>query len=484
MRIRDISKYFAAVLLPVIGILLFADVYGFYNMRIEREQLRGTYEAEEMVLDLNVLAAEMQLRRSPRINRQFDIRIAQLEKLLQELSLGAEENRQIVSRMVRHTQGLKESFITIQDVLDNNTFTDQQRGRAVRALTRSFLASTTALASLSERLTAQHLVSIARIEDYLLGLNIATSVAMIGLLIVISYFIQNLLLKPILKLRARIEGLVDIDQPNAIVGDKSSNEIDEISAEFDRRIEAFKEVEAARERVSDELKRSNKELEQFAYVASHDLRAPLKGIQMTASWVADDMAEYMTDDTRESLELLQSRAERLDKLLNSLLQYSRVRSKRHEVEAVEVADIVDEVKLLLSLSSDFSINVSGVLPRVFAERFHLQQVFQNLVENAIKHHDRETGVITLSAEDTGAYWRFSVTDDGPGIPTEFHEKVQQIFQTLVRRDEREASGMGLALVKKIIEQNGGKLTIDSPLNGRGCAMRFTWPKERGRHGSQ
>jgi len=484
VRIRDISKYFAAVLLPVIGILLFADVYGFYNMRIEREQLRGTYEAEEMVLDLNVLAAEMQLRRSPRINRQFDIRIAQLEKLLQELSLGAEENRQIVSRMVRHTQGLKESFITIQDVLDNNTFTDQQRGRAVRALTRSFLASTTALASLSERLTAQHLVSIARIEDYLLGLNIATSVAMIGLLIVISYFIQNLLLKPILKLRARIEGLVDIDQPNAIVGDKSSNEIDEISAEFDRRIEAFKEVEAARERVSDELKRSNKELEQFAYVASHDLRAPLKGIQMTASWVADDMAEYMTDDTRESLELLQSRAERLDKLLNSLLQYSRVRSKRHEVEAVEVADIVDEVKLLLSLSSDFSINVSGVLPRVFAERFHLQQVFQNLVENAIKHHDRETGVITLSAEDTGAYWRFSVTDDGPGIPTEFHEKVQQIFQTLVRRDEREASGMGLALVKKIIEQNGGKLTIDSPLNGRGCAMRFTWPKERGRHGSQ
>lgn len=481
MRIRDISTIIGSILLVVIVVLVIANTYGFYNMRLEREQLRGTYEVEEAVLDLNVLAAEMQLRRSSRVNRQFDDRIGRLEELLQELSLGAEENRQIISRMVRHTARLKQSFISLQDILDNDKFTDQKRVNAVRAVTRSFLASTTALASLSERLTAQHLISIARIENYLLSLNIATAVILVGLLFAISFFVQHRLLKPILNLRARIESLADIDHSKTKMVSKSSNEIDEISAEFDRRIEAFKKVEAERKRFADELQRSNTELEQFAYVASHDLRAPLKGIQMTASWVADDMAEYMTDDTRESLMLLQSRAERLDGLLNSLLQYSRVRSKPHEELSIEVADVISEVELLLSLSDGFTIKVEGALPCVVAERIHLQQVFQNLIENAVKHHDQGAGVITIAAQDKEAYWGFSVTDDGPGIPAQFHEKVQQIFQTLVRRDEREASGMGLALVKKIIEQNGGKLKIDSPLNGRGCAMRFTWPKDRENH---
>ncbi len=483
MRIRDSARIIGFILLVVVGALVGANVFGFYNMRVERTHLQSTFNVNAAVLDINVLAAEMQLRRSTRVRRQFDDRIDRLDKLLQELGDTTHEHNQVLARMVRHTDRLKKTFSALEETLDSDRFTDEQRVRAVRALTQNFLASTTALASLSERLTTRLIARIERIEGYLVSLNIASAIIIAGVSILISYFFRKLLLLPILNLRGRIEGIADIDQPNEQKVESSRNELEEISIEFDRRIAALREAEATQEQVAIELQRSNKELEQFAYVASHDLRAPLKGIKMTASWVAEDMAEYMTDDTRESLALLQSRAERLDELLNSLLQYSRVRTKKHEVESVAVADVVDEVKLLLSLTGSFTVNVAGKLPHVFAERLHLQQVFQNLIENAIKHHDKETGVITLSAEDTGAYWRFSVTDDGPGIPTQYHEKVQQIFQTLVRRDEREASGMGLALVKKIIEQNGGTLTIDSPLNGRGCAMRFTWPKEHMRHGS-
>lgn len=481
MRIRDSARIIGFVLLVVVGALVSANVFGFYQMRAERVHLQNTFDVNAAVLDINVLAAELQLRRSERVRRQFDDRVGRLNELLLELSKGTEGNKQVLTRMVRHTDRLKQTFTSLEETLGNDKFTDERRVRAVRALTQNFLASTTALASLSERLTTRLIGRIERIEGYLVSLNIASAVILVGVLILISYFFRKLILLPILNLRARIEGIADIEQPNDSKIKKTQNELEEISAEFDRRIAAIRAAEAAQEKFAVELQRSNKELEQFAYVASHDLRAPLKGIKMTASWVAEDMAEYMNDDTRESLTLLQSRAERLDELLNSLLQYSRVRSKQHEKVLVDIADVVEEVDLLLSLSDGFSIKVNGTLPSIFAERIHLQQVFQNLIENAVKHHDRDTGVITVAAEDKGAEWGFSVTDDGPGIPAQFHEKVQQIFQTLVRRDEREASGMGLALVKKIIEQNGGKLTIDSPLNGRGCAMRFTWPKDRGDH---
>lgn len=478
MRIRDSARIVGLILIVVVGALVGANVYGFYNMRIEREQLSGTYNVYAAVLDLNVLAAEMQLRRSTRVRRQFDDRINRLEELLRELQLGTEENSQVLARMMRHSGRLKNTFNALEETLESSKFTDAQRVRAVRALTQSFLASTTALASLSERLTGRLISRIERIERYLVVLNIGSVIILIGVLILISYFFRKSVLLPILSLRTRIEGIAEISQSKQRRSGKSQNELEEISSEFDRRIAALREAEATQEKFAEELQRSNKELEQFAYVASHDLRAPLKGIKMTASWVAEDMADYMNDDTRESLELLQNRAERLDELLNSLLQYSRVRSKPHEEEMVNVEDVVDEVVLLLSLPDTFEVKVNGALPQISAQKLHLQQVFQNLIENALKHHDKDTGVISVEAEDKGANWNFSVIDDGPGIPAQYHEKVLQIFQTLVRRDEREASGMGLALVKKIIEQNGGKLTIDSPLNGRGCAMRFTWPKNR------
>ena len=478
MGIRDSSRIVEFVFLAVVGALVIANVYGFYTMRVEREQLRGAYQADAVVLDINVLAAEMQLRRSDRGRRQFDDRIARMEELLQGLKLGAVQNRQILDQMTRHTNRLAVTFAALESALESDQYTGDQQGRAVRALTRNFLASTTALASLSERLTRKHSEQIERIENYLVILNIGTAVMLLLLLGSISWLIQKKLLSPILDLRARVEGLVEISDADSESRQASKNELEEITLEFDRRVAAVREADAEKERYAKELQRSNKELAQFAYVASHDLRAPLKGIKMTASWVAEDMAEYMNDDTRESLALLQNRAERLDDLLNSLLEYSRVQSKVYEEESVDVADVIADVDLLLGPPDGFTVKVVGNLPQLFAVKVHLQQVFQNLIENAFKHHDHDTGVIAVEAEDLGDVWLFSVTDDGPGIPAQYHEKVLQIFQTLVRRDEREASGMGLALVNKIIEQHGGTLSIDSPLNDRGCAMRFTWPKVR------
>lgn len=481
MRIKDSARIVGVILLVVVGALVIANVYGFYNMRVEREQLRQTYSTEAAVLDLNVLAAEMQLRRSARVRRQFDDRISNMEELLDVLQLGATENQQILARMARHTIRLKETFSALENALENDQFTDDQRVRAARALTQNFLASTTALASLSERLTTRHITRIEKIERYLVILNIATAAILVIVLVSISLLIQKKLLTPILELRNRIEGLADIKSGDKQAADTSRNELEEISIEFDRRISALHAADAEKERYAENLQRSNKELEQFAYVASHDLRAPLKGIRMTASWVAEDMADYMTDDTRESLQLMQNRAARLDDLLNSLLQYSRVQSKDHEQETVDINEVVEDAAILLHKPDGFTVEVIGELPKVLAVKVQLQQVFQNLIENAIKHHDRDNGVITVSAKEMGNFWEFSVTDDGPGIATQYHDKVLQIFQTLRRRDEQEASGMGLALVKKIIEQHGGGLKIDSPLNGRGCAMRFTWPKPEGKH---
>lgn len=479
MRIRDGVRLVGLTLFAVVLALVFLNIYGFYKMRADREQLEGVYEANSVVLDLNVLAAEMQLRRSERVRRQFDKSIELLKENLRQLTFDSADNSQILARMSRHTDRLENTFKALETTLENPKFTDEARTRALRVLTQSFLASTTALASLSDRLTARHIEKIENVETYLLMLNVASALILSVLLVLIYILFHRKMMLPILNLRERIEGIADIKASRSEMFRSRQNEIQDIEAEFDRRIATLRATETKKDQYAEELQRSNQELEQFAYVASHDLRAPLKGIKMTAEWIAEDLAGQMTDDTRQNLKLLQSRAVRLEQLLNALLQYSRVQTKSHDRELTDVNTVISDVQVMLSIPEGVSVEVVGTLPKVLAVRVQLMQVFQNLIDNAIKHHDRESGFVTINAKENGAFWVFRVTDDGPGIPVEYHEKVLQIFQTLTRRDEKEASGMGLATVKKIIEQHGGELTIDSPLNGRGCAMQFTWPKSEG-----
>ena len=229
-------------------------------------------------------------------------------------------------------------------------------------------------------------------------------------------------------------------------------------------------------RLTEALARSNRELDQFAYITSHDLKAPLRGIANLSRWIEEDAAAQLSDESRQHLELLRGRVLRMEALIDAILEYSRVGRVRTQPAAVDVGQLLAEVVDLLAPPPGFRIEAAGTLPTVVTERMRLQQVLMNLLSNAVKHHHRkENARVVVSAEDVGAFVRFRVQDDGPGIPARFHEKIFVLFQTLEPRDKVEGTGIGLALVKKIVEGYGGSIAVESE-PGRGSAFIFTWPK--------
>ncbi|WP_437692997.1 PAS domain-containing protein [Sorangium sp. So ce176] len=229
-------------------------------------------------------------------------------------------------------------------------------------------------------------------------------------------------------------------------------------------------------RITEALQRTNHELDQFAYITSHDLKAPLRAIGNLSQWIEDDVGDHLTDESRRNLELLRNRVQRMDALIDAILAYSRIGRVRVPTEVVAVVPLIEEVVDLLSPPEGFRVEVDGPLPSIVAERALLQQVFMNLVGNAIKHHhDKPSGRVVISCADAGSHWRFTVADNGPGIAPRYHEKVFVIFQTLEARARSGGTGIGLSLVKKIVESSGGAVTLDSDV-GRGAAFTFTWLK--------
>lgn len=237
----------------------------------------------------------------------------------------------------------------------------------------------------------------------------------------------------------------------------------------------------ARKRADDELRRSNaqlekmnEELDNFVYTASHDLRSPLAGVGTVASWILQDDGS-LSPQTRERLVLIQGRIERMKRLLNDIRDYARIdRYAKPSGTTMSAAALVADIAATAHVPPGFSIRCDSSLGEVQVYRVPLEQILHNLVNNAIKHHDRDVGIVTVSVESKGPWLRFSVIDDGPGVPGEYREVIFDMFRTLKPRDEKEGSGMGLALVRKIVGRMGGACGIE-PAGSRGANFWFDWP---------
>ncbi|MEM9246582.1 MAG: PAS domain S-box protein, partial [Cyanobacteria bacterium P01_F01_bin.153] len=228
-------------------------------------------------------------------------------------------------------------------------------------------------------------------------------------------------------------------------------------------------------RTAQTLDRRNEELQQFAYVVSHDLKAPLRAISSLSEWLEDDLQGVLPEDSREHLQLIRKRIERMGNLLNGLLEYSRVGRKQIEPGTVVIAELLQGVIDSLSPPSGFEVEIVGQMPVLQARSLSLQQVFANLIGNAIKYCDRNDGKLIILVEERDKDYAFSLEDNGPGIDSHHHEKIFTIFQTLNSRDKVESTGVGLAIVKKILELEGGTISVASEL-GQGTTFTFTWPK--------
>ncbi|MCJ8299766.1 MAG: CHASE domain-containing protein, partial [Pseudomonadales bacterium] len=240
-----------------------------------------------------------------------------------------------------------------------------------------------------------------------------------------------------------------------------------------QKIQRRKKAEIAIASYAAELQRSNEDLEQFAYVASHDLKAPLRGISNLAQWIEENMAGKMDSETDSYMQLLKGRITRLENLLAGLLQYSKAGLAETQVESVDLNLLTGNITDLLCAEQQGFL-VKFELPNIQLQQSVISQVLHNLISNSIKHHLGSSGKINVDYENTGSEHLFSVSDDGPGIDPAMSGKVFQMFQTLKPRDEVEGSGMGLAIVKKLIERSGGKVWIDRQRQ-QGCCIKFSLP---------
>jgi DNA-binding response OmpR family regulator/anti-sigma regulatory factor (Ser/Thr protein kinase) len=223
-----------------------------------------------------------------------------------------------------------------------------------------------------------------------------------------------------------------------------------------------------------ERRRVEGEMLALIYVASHDLKAPLHAILHLVQWIDEDIGRAASPETTEYLRILRGRVARLQMLMDGLLVYLRVGSVHSIVEDVDIAGLLRDIVATLAPSPGFVVTYSGNLSVLRTRRGSIRVVLENLIDNALKHHDHAEGHITVSARLGAGVAEFRVSDDGPGIPPQFHDRIFVIFQTLAGRDEVESSGIGLAIVKKMVEGQGGQVRVESAAPKRGTTFVFTW----------
>jgi PAS domain S-box-containing protein len=240
---------------------------------------------------------------------------------------------------------------------------------------------------------------------------------------------------------------------------------------------ALRKAEETQAELIKRIGKVNRELNDFAHIVSHDLKAPLRGIKMVADWITEDYADKLDEKGQEQLGLLSKQVNRMYSLIEGILKYSKAGHVNNQIEKINLDDFIPQIISMLPTPVNIDIIIDGKLPVIEYEKTQITQVFQNLLSNAIKYMDKPQGHIRIGCvEEEDNTWTFSITDNGPGIDKENHEKIFQIFQTLKSQDDIESTGIGLSLVKKIVETYGGTVWVESE-PGQGSTFYFTVPKQ-------
>jgi PAS domain S-box-containing protein len=225
-----------------------------------------------------------------------------------------------------------------------------------------------------------------------------------------------------------------------------------------------------------DLEQANRELKEFAHVTAHDLKTPLRAIGTLADWLSKDYADKFDEQGKEKVRMLVSRAGQMSALIDDILRYSRVGHDVSKRQTVDLNVVLSEVIVGIDPPENIEITVENELPVLECERIHIIQIFQNLLSNAVKYMDKPSGEIKIGCIEDGDFWKFSVTDNGCGIEKRHFERIFKLFQTLSPDNGVDNTGIGLSIVKKTVELNGGSISVESEI-GKGSTFVFMLPKQ-------
>jgi len=289
---------------------------------------------------------------------------------------------------------------------------------------------------------------------------------------VIRRKIYDSLISPILEITKITKQYSESDFSKPLKKYKSQELVDMTNA-----LNIFKATAIELEKANDDLRSANRDIENFAYAASHDLKSPLRGIANLVSFVRQDMEGQLTGETENHLDLINKRIHRLDNLMDDLLAYAKLSKIERTFSKVDARVFIEEIFHIVNTNNQFSLELNRDTQYLHTITTPLSRVIQNLIDNAIKHHDRKSGTISIDILSKEKHYQITLKDDGPGIPEKFHEKIFSLFQTLKPKDKVEGSGMGLAMVARILEDFSCEIhVISAPEKERGTSFIFEWPK--------
>ncbi|AXT56792.1 PAS domain S-box protein [Aquimarina sp. AD1] len=233
------------------------------------------------------------------------------------------------------------------------------------------------------------------------------------------------------------------------------------------------EAEKLKEELLKNLEQSNKELNDFAHVVSHDLKSPLRSMNALINWLKEDYEDKLDENAVTSFNALLNKIEKMDHMIDGILSYSSIDRNEKVGKAVSLDKVVSDILEMIYVPETFRINIHDTLPTMIGDRFRFQQLFQNIISNAIKYNDKEKGILDIKCNDIGDFWEITLADNGPGIPEAYHRKIFEIFQTA--QDKSKSTGIGLSIVKKIVNMYGGEVDVSSEEN-KGTTFLFTLKK--------
>ncbi len=234
------------------------------------------------------------------------------------------------------------------------------------------------------------------------------------------------------------------------------------------------ELEEEKEQLVKDLESSNKGLQEYAHIVSHDLKSPLRSISALTTWMYEDYKDKLDDNGVYNLKMMQDKVESMDKLIDGILKYSTIKSDNLDNSIVDVNEVVQEIKDIIFIPDHVTVKTANTLPTIYADRTKIHQLIQNFLSNAVVHIEREKGLVEVGCVDRDTHWEFSIKDNGVGIPKEYHEKIFKIFQSIGNKER--STGIGLSIVKKIIDLYEGKVWLESEI-GVGTTFFFTLKKQ-------